>query len=62
MICYTEIGEPSRYNNSIFHDFESSKSLWDWMSMLEDSSFKRIRLVDHSDIWKSFKKLFGGKS
>ena len=63
MMCYTEIGEPYRERSSslsFFAEFADS-NLWSQIVSIEDSSFKKIRLVTHDDIWKSFKKLFGGK-
>ena len=63
MICYTEIGELNKYDRlAVLQGFETSKTLWDWVTPLEDRGFKKTRLETHDDIWKSFKRLFGGKS
>ena len=63
MMCYTEIGEPmnDRGNSLSFFSEFSESSLWNSISTIEDSNFKKVRLVTHDDIWKSFKRLFGGK-
>ena len=62
MMCYTEIGEISKYEHgNFFQTFGSVELLWDKVTPLEDKSFKKVRLGTHNDIWKSFKKLFGGK-
>ena len=65
MMCYTEIGDnrdQDRVNSlSFFSDF-SDNNLWDRLNNLLDKTFKRNRLTNHDSIWKSFKKLFGGKT
>ena len=63
MICYTEIGEmrKDRANSLSFFSDYSKDSLWNRIGLIEDPSLKKVRLVTHSDIWVSFKKLFGGK-
>ena len=62
MICYTEIGDLKKYEHgSFFQNFDAVNLLWDLVKPLEDNTFKKVRLGTHSDIWKSFKKLFGGK-
>lgn len=62
MVCYTEIGDLNKYEHgSFFQNFGAIELLWDKVTPLEDKSFKKVRLGDHNDIWKSFKKLFGGK-
>lgn len=63
MMCYTEIGEPykERANSLSFFAEFNDNNLWSQVSTIEDPSFKKVRLVTHDDIWKSFKKLFGGK-
>tara|TARA_R100001443_G_scaffold92723_1_gene99365 strand:+ start:2886 stop:4076 length:1191 start_codon:yes stop_codon:yes gene_type:complete len=64
MMCYTEIGDFRAYDDAggMFYGLETQKKLWDWVSMVEDKSLKRIRLANHKDIWKSFKRLFGAKN
>ena len=63
VMCYTEIGKLSDYGGySLFSSAKPEKRLWDWTKLAEDKNFKRIRLVEHKDIWPSFKKLFGGRS
>ena len=63
MMCYTEIGEApeSRINSLSFFAEFSENNLWNRLNKFESPNFKRIRLVTHDDIWRSFKKLFGGK-
>jgi uncharacterized sporulation protein YeaH/YhbH (DUF444 family) len=63
MMCYTEIGEPmdDRTNSLSFFAEFSENSLWNRVATIQDSNFKQVRLVTHDDIWKSFKRLFGGK-
>jgi len=61
MTCYTEIGKQQIFDHDSFlFTGTAEKKLWDWLKLAEDKDFKRTRLVDHRDIWKSFKKLFGG--
>jgi sporulation protein YhbH len=61
MMCYTEIGKLHNYSDySLFSD-KTEKRLWDWTKLIENKNFKRVRLIEHKDIWPSFKKLFGGK-
>ncbi len=63
LMCYTEIGRLVDYREySLFAGGTPEKRLWDWVNSLEDKIFKRIRLEEHSDIWPSFKKMFGGRS
>lgn len=63
LMCYTEIGKLVNYNEySLFIGGTPDKKLWDWTKLVEDKMFKRVRLEEHSDIWPSFKRLFGGKS
>ena len=61
LICYTEIGKENVVKDSIsfFSNFTGG-GLWNEVSSIEDNNFKKIRLITHNDIWKSFKKLFGG--
>ncbi len=62
MMCYTEIGpRPHQQRDalSLFVDF-SSNDLWARVAALEDRTLKKVRLITHDDIWKSFKLLFGG--
>ena len=62
MMCYTEIGDLRKYEHgSFFQTFGAIELLWDLVTPLEDKSFKKVRLGTHDDIWKAFKKLFGGK-
>jgi hypothetical protein len=63
MICYTEIGEnrEERMNSLSFFSGYSKDSLWNRIGLMENPSLQKVRLVTHDDIWKSFKKLFGGK-
>jgi len=63
MMCYTEIGpqrDLTRDSLSFFSQFGGA-GLWEKVFPLEDKNFKKIRLITHDDIWKSFKKLFGGR-
>ena len=63
MMCYTEIGpqrDLSRDSISFFSQF-GGPGLWEKVFPLEDKRFKKIRLASHDDIWKSFRKLFGGR-
>jgi sporulation protein YhbH len=64
MMCYTEIGNLRAYGDpsNLFYGLDSQKKLWDWVSMVEDDTLKKIRLASHDDIWKSFKRLFGAKN
>ena len=64
VICYTEIGKLVSYNEygGIFGGGQPDKKLWDWVNLLEDKNFKRIRLEEAKDIWPAFIKLFGGRS
>jgi len=62
LMCYTEIGKLNNYDEyRLFSGGSPEKRLWDWTKLIEDKMFKRVRLVEHKDIWSSFKKLFGGK-
>jgi sporulation protein YhbH len=62
MMCYTEIGDLRKYQHaSFFQNYDAVNLLWDLVNPLEDNTFKKVRLGTHDDIWKSFKKLFGGK-
>jgi hypothetical protein len=63
MICYTEIGPPrdSKRNNLSFFDAFSGDGLWEKVFKLQDKNFKQVRLSEHNDIWRAFKKLFGGR-
>ena len=63
MICYTEIGNPKDFGGdslSFFSAFQGD-GLWEKVTKLQDKNFKQVRLTTHDDIWKSFKKLFGGR-
>jgi len=64
MMCYTEIGEQQtdRMNSLSFFSEYSENSLWNRVASIQDSTFKQVRLVTHDDIWKSFKRLFGGNT
>jgi len=62
MMCYTEIGEIRAFSRNLFYELETEKRLWDWVDLVVDNSFKKIRLTNHNDIWSSFKKLFGAKN
>jgi len=63
IMCYTEIGKLHRYDEySLFSGTPAGKRLWDWTKLIEDKNFKRIRLEKNDDIWKAFKKLFGGRT
>ena len=63
MMCYTEIGEQRIYDrHSSFFFGDNANKLWDFVNKLQDPSFHRVRLKDHQDIWKSFKKLFGANN
>jgi sporulation protein YhbH len=63
IMCYTEIGKLHDYREySLFAGGTPDKKLWDWTKIIEDKNFKRIRLEDNSDIWSSFRKLFGGRA
>jgi len=64
MMCYTEIGEKRDLHRhgslSFFSDYESG--LWDELKSISDKNLRRTRIITHSDIWSSFKRLFGGKA
>jgi hypothetical protein len=63
MVCYTEIGpekDLSRDSLSFFSTF-AGDGLWEKVFRLVGKNFKKVRLSTHDDIWKSFKKLFGGR-
>ena len=64
MMCYTEIGEKRDLHRhgslSFFSDYESG--LWDELKSISDKNLRRTRITTHSDIWSSFKRLFGGKA
>ena len=64
MMCYTEIGpDVHRTGNSLsFFNSFTGDGLWEKIVPLSDRNLKRIRLATHNDIWKSFKKMFGGKT
>jgi len=65
MMCYTEIGKLHDYNQySLFSNSGGApdKKLWDWIKLVEDKNFKRIRLEENKDIWSAFNKLFGGRT
>jgi len=62
MMCYTEIGEMRGVSDAYLFSGKAEKKLWDWLKLIEDKDFKRIRIVNHKDIWASFKKLFGGNN
>tara|TARA_R110000803_G_scaffold33013_3_gene72418 strand:- start:1497 stop:2684 length:1188 start_codon:yes stop_codon:yes gene_type:complete len=63
MVCYTEIGEERGYGGgNAFYFGEAATKLWYFVGKLEDESFHRTRLINHGDIWKSFKKLFGARN
>lgn len=61
-MCYTEIGKLVNHSEySLFAGGKTEKKLWDLTKLAEDKNFKRIRLEKSSDIWPSFRKLFGGR-
>jgi sporulation protein YhbH len=61
-MCYTEIGKLQHYREySLFSGATPEKKLWDWTQLIEDKTFKRVRLEENRDIWPAFKKLFGGR-
>tara|TARA_E500000318_G_scaffold20525_1_gene21081 strand:+ start:5686 stop:6876 length:1191 start_codon:yes stop_codon:yes gene_type:complete len=63
VMCYTEIGKLHKYDQySLFSNTPPTKRLWDWIKLIEDKNFKRVRLQKSEDIWKAFKKLFGGRT
>ena len=62
MMCYTEIGAMRGISDAFLFSGNAEKNLWDWLKLIEDKDFKRVRIVNHKDIWASFKKLFGGKT
>ena len=61
VMCYTEIGKLHDYSEYSMFTGNIEKRLWDWTKLIETKNFKRIRLQESSDIWPSFKKLFGGR-
>ena len=64
MMCYTEIGvrrDGGGNSVSFFSDYDRV-GLWESLNNLLDSSFRKVRISTHSDIWRSFKKLFGAKN
>jgi len=62
IMCYTEVGPLGGYSEyALFSKGFGEKKLWDWMTLLEDKSFKKIRLQESKDIWPAFKRMFGGR-
>ena len=61
VMCYTEIGKRNDSGYSLFSNNVPEKKLWDWTRIIEDNTFKRVRLEEHKNIWTAFKKLFGGR-
>tara|TARA_A100001515_G_scaffold58841_1_gene46450 strand:+ start:317 stop:1498 length:1182 start_codon:yes stop_codon:yes gene_type:complete len=59
LICYAEAGDVRKNEYNLFNSGE--KKLWDWTKLIEDKSFKRIRLEKVDSVWPAFKKLFGGQ-
>jgi len=64
MMCYTEIGAVRAYpdERSIIFGSEPEKKLWDWITLVEDGTLKKVRIITHHDIWKAFKTLFGAQN
>ena len=61
-MCYAEIGASALSEGyNLFGTGITRERLWDRTKPAEDSTFKRIRITQSKDIWKAFKKLFGGK-
>jgi len=60
MMCYTEIGSSKLDRHSLMFGDLSGRTLWDEMARYEGTDFKRIRLLEHKNIWPAFGKLFGG--
>ena len=59
LICYAEAGDIRKNEYNLFNSGE--KRLWDWTKLIEDKSFKRIRLEKVNSVWPAFRKLFGGQ-
>jgi sporulation protein YhbH len=60
MMCYTEIVlNPSHQNGLNFGWTGGPDSLWELLSILEDSSFHRGKISEKEDIWGFFKHMFG---
>ena len=62
VMCYTEIGRMRSEDNYNLFTGQTEGTLWDWTKLIEDRTFKRIRLTETKDIWPAFKKLFGGRT
>lgn len=65
MMCYAEINpflknDYDRLFNFTTPDREDNNGLWGLLSPLTDEKFKKVRITEPSQIWLSFKKLFGG--
>ena len=59
LICYSEVGSLNKNEYNLFNSGE--KKLWDWTKLIEDKSFKRVRLEKVNLVWPAFRKLFGGR-
>lgn len=67
MMCYAEINPflNSDYNklfNFTTPDKEEDSGLWGLLTPLASEKFKKVRITEPSQIWPSFKKLFGGSN
>ena len=59
LICYSEVGAFNKNEYNLFNSGE--KKLWDWTKLIEDKTFKRVRLERVNQVWPAFRKLFGGR-
>jgi len=59
LICYSEVGAFNKNEYNLFNSGE--KKLWDWTKLIEDKTFKRVRLEKVNQVWPAFRKLFGGR-
>ena len=63
LMAYTEAGKMNKYDaGSLFSTGKPEKKMWDWTKLIEDKSFKRIRIEGVKDVWVAFRKLFGGRT
>ena len=62
-MAYTEAGKMNKYDaGSLFSTGKPEKKMLDWTKLIEDKSFKRIRIEGVKDVWVAFRKLFGGRT
>ena len=69
MTCYAEIdpdshpqSELSFLSKSFRYEQSESTNLWQKLTKITDTSFKRVKISKPSHIWMSFQHIFGGKN